>query len=65
MYLSRGFNCFGFLNAERRDLAGWSAIANELIQVDGDAARDIRPPLEVRVDAEQFGERAWLGHRDR
>lgn len=37
MFLSQGVDYLGFLNAKLRDLEGWSALANELIQNADDA----------------------------
>ncbi|MFT3818233.1 MAG: DUF3883 domain-containing protein [Rubrivivax sp.] len=42
MYLSQGVDYVGFLNAKLRDLEGWSALANELIQNADDAAEATR-----------------------
>ncbi|MBV7427221.1 MULTISPECIES: DUF3883 domain-containing protein [unclassified Acidovorax] len=47
MYLSQGVDYVGFLNAKLRDLEGWPALLNELIQNADDASEATRIVLDL------------------
>jgi hypothetical protein len=47
LYLSQGVDYVGFLNAKLRDLEGWSALANELIQNADDTTDATRIVLDL------------------